>query len=150
MSGFYSKFEKKIEILGFGPYSKTKVQNSHTMKIRIKGNSIRLRLTKPEVGMFCREGSCAETIDFGTNSLTYSLEAKEKITDLEASYTADRITVYMPMEAKQNWFDSTRVGYSTTMARDTENHLSILVEKDFTCMDNTLEDQSDTYPNPKR
>ena len=55
----------------------------------------------------------------------------------------------MPMEAKQNWFDSARVAYSTTVATDIENQLAILVEKDFVCMDETIEDQSDNYPNPK-
>lgn len=119
------------------------------MKVRIKGNAIRFRLTKSEVATFCKVGYCEETIDFGANSLTYSLEAREGITDLEASYTEDRITVYMSMEAKQNWFESARVGYSTTAAMDTEKQLSILVEKDFVCMDEAIEDQSDNYPNPK-
>ena len=119
------------------------------MKIRIKGNSRRIRLTKSEVATFCKEGCCEERIDFGANSLRYRLEAKEGVTDLEARYTADRITVFMPMEAKQNWFDSARVAYSTTVATDIENQLAILVEKDFVCMDETIEDQSDNYPNPK-
>jgi hypothetical protein len=30
----------------------------------------------------------------------------------------------------------------------TEEKLHLLVEKDFTCLDNVTEDQSDNYPNP--
>ncbi len=30
-----------------------------------------------------------------------------------------------------------------------ETKLSVLVGKDFTCLDNTIEDQSDNYPNPR-
>jgi hypothetical protein len=119
------------------------------MKIRIKGNSIRLRLTKSEVGMFCKEGNYAETIDFGTSSLTYRLMAKEGLTGLEADYSGNTITIFIPMEAKQNWYDSARVGYSGTIVAETENQLSILVEKDFVCMDESVKDQSDNYPNPK-
>ena len=119
------------------------------MKIRIKGNSIRLRLTKSEVALFCAEGSCSETIDFGTSSLTYTLTTKEGITDLDADYSGNQITVYMPMEARQNWYASNRVGYSSTVAKETGNELAILVEKDFICMDEAIEDQSDNYPNPK-
>jgi hypothetical protein len=119
------------------------------MKIRINGNSVRLRLTKSELAVFCRTGSVAQTIDFGSNSLTYSLEAKQGIENLEARYTANRITVYMPMEAKKKWYDSDQVGYSYTINLKSGNQLAILVEKDFICMDESVEDQSDAYPNPK-
>jgi hypothetical protein len=29
-----------------------------------------------------------------------------------------------------------------------DKYLFLLVEKDFVCLDNTVEDQSDNYPNP--
>lgn len=119
------------------------------MKIRIKGNSVRLRLTKSEVGQFCKEGSCAETIDFGLNALTYVLSVKEGITDLEADYSGNIITIFMPAAVKQSWYDSSRVGYHGTVITEAGNQLSILVEKDFVCMDESVEDQSDNYPNPK-
>jgi hypothetical protein len=119
------------------------------MKIRIKGNSVRLRLTKSEVETFCTKGSYTESINFGTKALKYALQAKEGITDLEASYTGDVITVYMPMEAKENWYTNNQVGYSGSVTHDMGNQLSILVEKDFVCMDESIEDQSDNYPNPK-
>jgi len=43
----------------------------------------------------------------------------------------------------QELIDTERVGF--------ENHygaLHLLIEKDFTCLDNVDEDQSDNYPNP--
>jgi hypothetical protein len=39
--------------------------------------------------------------------------------------------------------DPDRVGFE-----DTVDQLHLLVEKDFTCLDNVAEDQSDNYPNP--
>ncbi len=118
------------------------------MKIRIKGNSIRLRLTKSEVAAFCDKGQCQESVIFGNRTLTYALLAKEGIETLEATYLADTITVYMRRDIKDTWFTSDRVGYSTEAEGKTSGQLSILVEKDFTCMDDSLEDQSDNYPNP--
>ncbi len=54
----------------------------------------------------------------------------------------------MRRDIKDTWFTSDRVGYSTEAEGKTSGQLSILVEKDFTCMDDSLEDQSDNYPNP--
>ncbi len=113
------------------------------------GNSIRLRLIKSEVALFCAEGSCTEIINFGTSSLTYTLSAKEGIKELDVDYSGNQITVYIPMEARQNWEQSNRVGYSSTIAKETGSELAILVEKDFVCMDESIDDQSDNYPNPK-
>ncbi len=120
------------------------------MKIRIKGNSIRLRLTKSEVATFCSKGQCQEAIVFGNRMLTYRLVAKEGIETLEATYVGDMITVYITRDAKDTWLASDRVGYSNVVDSNKPVQLSILVEKDFTCMDETIEDQSDNYPNPKQ
>jgi len=119
------------------------------MKIRIKGNSVRLRLTKTEVDTFAREGQCTETTQFVNKKFQYVLKVKAGITALEADYTDDTITVYFPVEEQQNWATSNRVGYSNKANWNDKTALSILVEKDFTCLDNALEDQSDNYPNPK-
>lgn len=119
------------------------------MKIRIKGNSVRLRLTKTEVETFAREGHYMETTRFGQKHLTYVLKAKPGITQLKASFEHDTITIYFPQEETSLWAKGTRVGYSNQEDWNNPSALSILVEKDFTCLDNTVEDQSDNYPNPK-
>ena len=109
------------------------------MKIRIKGNSVRFRLTKTE----------AEITHFHHNALTYALVAKEEITELEADFIDNTITIYFPKSEQKIWAKSDRVGYSNSVDWNDSSALSLLVEKDFTCMDNTVEDQSDNYPNPK-
>ena len=55
----------------------------------------------------------------------------------------------MPIEELSIWAKSDRVGYSNSVDWNDAASLSLLVEKDFTCLDNTIEDQSDNYPNPK-
>ncbi|MEM8937857.1 MAG: hypothetical protein AAGC64_00760 [Bacteroidota bacterium] len=119
------------------------------MKIRIKGNSIRFRLTKTEVETFCREGFYEETTKFASNILIYMLKGKADIKELEADFSDNRITIYMPQEELSTWASSDRVGYSNSVDWNDPSSLSLLVEKDFTCLDNTIEDQSDNYPNPR-
>lgn len=119
------------------------------MKIRIKGNSVRFRLTKSEVESFCREGVFEEKTVFATKTLTYCLKAKEGIRRLEADYQNDTITIYFPIAEIMGWPTSSLVGYNNEVDWNDNTVLSLLVEKDFTCLDNTVEDQSDNYPNPK-
>ena len=119
------------------------------MKIRIKGNSVRFRLTKTEVETFCNKGFYEETTKFAGNTLIYTLKGKEGINELEADFLNNRITIYMPQEELSTWATSNRVGYSNSVDWNDPFSLSLLVEKDFTCLDNTIEDQSDNYPNPR-
>jgi aminoglycoside phosphotransferase len=118
------------------------------MKIRIKGNSIRYRLTKTEVETFCKEGSYKETTDFGNSRFTYVLKAKKDATSLAASFENNTITLYLPDEERTTWATSDRVGYQSVVDLTSGKQLFLLVEKDFVCLDETVEDQSDNYPNP--
>lgn len=119
------------------------------MKIRIRGNSVRYRLTRTEVDTFCKNGVYSEQTQFDTHTFTYMLRAKEGATALQASFEAGTITLYLPAEECKVWADSPKVGYENTVQLKNGNELYLLVEKDFVCMDETVEDQSDNYPNPK-
>lgn len=118
------------------------------MKIRIKGNFVRYRLTKTEVETFCETGFYQETTDFGGTVFTYALKAKKGTDVLEASFDNNTIIIYLPDRERSTWAISDRVGYSNDMPLPNGKQLSLLVEKDFVCLDETAEDQSDNYPNP--
>ena len=47
------------------------------MKIRIKGNAIRYRLTRSDVDKFSANGYIEETTDFGRQTLTYALQQNQ-------------------------------------------------------------------------
>jgi hypothetical protein len=118
------------------------------MKIRIKGNSLRYRLTRPEVEKFHVTGYLEEKIDFIGNSLHYCLciTNQEK---LSASFNDNQITVYIPASGIEEWEKTSQIGFEDEMKLEgSEKTLHILVEKDFTCLDKVAEDQSDNYPNP--
>lgn len=112
------------------------------MKIRIKGNSIRYRLTKPEVDRFGGDGYLEEVTDFGTTRLTYALKTTA-MEELWVNFVDNKITVFMPISMLTQWINTDTVGFEHST-----NNFYLLIEKDFKCLDNLAEDQSDNYPNP--
>ncbi len=119
------------------------------MKIRIKGNSIRFRLTRTEVETFCREGVYTEQTCFDYSTFNYQLSLKKGIMGLQAEFQNNTITLLVPKEVASVWAVSSKVGYENTITTKEGTQLHLLLEKDFVCMDQTTEDQSDNYPNPK-
>ncbi|MBX7241004.1 MAG: hypothetical protein K1X92_04585 [Bacteroidia bacterium] len=118
------------------------------MKIRIKGNSVRYRLTKSEVAKLCNEGYLEETTHFPAQNLIYALAVKPGSTHLSAGFEGNKITVFFPESEQKTWDESNVVGYEHHFELPDGGKLFLLVEKDFVCLDNTLEDQSDNYENP--
>ena len=118
------------------------------MKVRIKGNSVRYRLTKSEVEIFCRTGNLVEETVFPSGVFRYILQAEEGVAEPTADFTRGAITVTLPAWAQEGWLEASRVGYSNSADWNDPGSLSVLVEKDFACLDNTVEDQSDNFPNP--
>lgn len=118
------------------------------MKIRIKGNSIRLRLTQTEVANFAKDGYLEEHTEFGNTTFTYALANDASVQTLSAKMEGAKITVQVPPALAQNWTGTNEVGFQHKQALSNGKELFLLVEKDFVCLDNTFEDQSDNYPNP--
>jgi hypothetical protein len=119
------------------------------MKIRIKGNSVRYRLTKTEVAQLCQTRYIKEETQFGENKFIYAVQVAGQAEQLKASFQNNAITLIVPQELVQNWELDDRVGFEHEQLLGQGDTLHLLIEKDFTCLDNTLEDQSDNYPNPK-
>jgi hypothetical protein len=113
-----------------------------TVKIRIKGNSIRFRLTRTDVKALAENGSISEFINFGEKKLGYEIR-QTSLEQMSVSMTDYTICVAMPATMTQDWVDTDKVGFESVSGT-----VYLLVEKDFACIDNTLEDQSDNYPNP--
>lgn len=112
------------------------------MKIRIKGNSVRYRLTKTDVKRFSSDGYLQEQTFFGNGILTYALQVYDS-DRLSASFEYNKITIFMPETMAESWATTDKVGFE-----ETTDSLYLLIEKDFQCLDNVIEDQSDNFPNP--
>jgi hypothetical protein len=120
------------------------------MKLRIKGNSIRIRLTKTEVSTIATTGYLeAETL-FVNNKLVYTLQRVDEGDALTATLEQNKITVFVPSVLTKNWPANNIIGFEANMPLPDNKTLYLLVEKDFVCLDHTNEDQSDNYENPNK
>jgi hypothetical protein len=112
------------------------------MKIRIKSNSLRYRLTKSEVTRLWIEGFLEEQTVFVDKTLVYAIvTARED--KLSANFIADRIILNIPQRMIDELHNTNKAGFN-----DSTGPVSLLIEKDFVCIDNVEEDQTDNYPNP--
>lgn len=118
------------------------------MKIRIQRNSVRFRLSKSEVGQLENEGYIEETTDFGASILTYAVQ-RSAASELTADFEQHKITLHVPGNLLKGWGSNGTVGFEGNMPVSDGNWLFLLIEKDFKCLDNVSEDQSDNYDNPK-
>ena len=119
------------------------------MKIRILGNSLRFRLTRSEVDTLCTKGYIQDQTTFDTSVFTYAVKLVSDSEQLTAQFRSNTIALNLPKSLGNNWHRTEQVGFSETMEFKNEGTLLLLLEKDFTCLDERLEDQSDNYPNPK-
>lgn len=120
------------------------------MKMRVRGNSLRLRLTKSEVSRFAVNGAVEEIIDFGAGqTLIYALESKAGIETTKAEFANNRIVVFVPSEQVRAWADSNEIGIESIQKIDAAKTLRLLIEKDFACLDRReSEEDSDAFPHP--
>ncbi|MBI1224406.1 MAG: hypothetical protein GC192_04135 [Bacteroidetes bacterium] len=123
------------------------------MKIRIQGNSIRLRLSQSEVTKFHETGSVSDSISFGGilgAKLSYSLERTD-MPDMSATFDNNQISVFVPTELGVRWATSVEEVGMEHLQRVAaiDEALRILVEKDFKCLAERPDaDESDNFPNP--
>lgn len=122
------------------------------MKLRIKGNSVRLRLGRSEVEEFGRTGKVQEKVRFGTrpqDTFCYQIE-KGRGDEVSASFLDGKITVYVPDRIAGTWVETEQIGFEGSQVLDDKTELYILIEKDFVCLsEHDRENQSDKYPHPK-
>lgn len=115
------------------------------MKLRLQGNSLRLRLTRSEVEKLRHEGEVSETSRFRSGAgMTYRLLNAAAAEGVQADLAQATISVSVPPAAVELWAASDEVGI---YGQDGE--LSIAIEKDFRCLTRASEEQeADAYPHP--
>ena len=129
------------------------------MKLRIKGNSLRIRLTKTEVSTLANTGYLEEQTTFPGNHFTYALQRADDAAALSATFSNNKMTMLVPASFVKDWPENEVVGIDANMplpetSRPGEpfrrESLYLLLEKDFVCLDETTEDQSDNFENPNK
>ena len=121
------------------------------MKLRIKGNSLRLRVSRSEVASLLKRDRLEETIHFAPQpnaKLTYALEQTSSISAPTIRYTQNNVTVLIPADQANSWCISDQVGIVESLSVGSFGSLDLLIEKDFACLDRSDEDNEDTFANP--
>ena len=122
------------------------------MKLRIRGNSVRMRLLKNEAASLAESSRIAETVSFGPTKkeiLTYAIQISEKASEVTAGFCENEVCIILPQTDARKWLESEQIGISAEVSND-ETTLSILVEKDFVCLTRTDDpDNINAYPNPE-
>lgn len=120
------------------------------MKLRIRGDSLRLRLGQTDMAALDREGRVAETIHFGpTHALVYAIETSAEVSEIEARWSGEEVTVVVPSPTARRWIDTNEVGLEHAQSVDDTRTLAILIEKDFQCLvPREGEGDPDGFPNP--
>ncbi len=121
------------------------------MKLRIKGDSLRIRVSQPEMARLLQSGRIEETVHFGEESdsrLSYALEHVESEEEISLRHRPQDVTFVLSTLAARRWAEGDQVGIYGDMQAG-EWKLSLSVEKDFACLDASAEDNKDTFPNPR-
>ncbi len=121
------------------------------MKLRIRDNSVRLRLTKSELKLLCDKQLVECAVGFpGGQRLRYAVATVARCKSIMAEYGGDRLLISLPVDLATAWANSEQITLSADIDLG-EDQLSILVEKDFACLaPREGEDESDMFPNPQQ
>ena len=121
------------------------------MKLRIRDNSVRLRLMRGEVETLRDTGLVSASTPFpGGRTFRYCVESSPASVSTAAFFSDNEISVRLPETTVLAWANSEQVSISGEQVLADGDQLKILVEKDFVCLTNREdEDESDMYPHPE-
>lgn len=119
------------------------------MKLRIQGNSLRLRLSQSEVAQFSKTGFVEDSVQFAPGTrFTYTIETSSSLPAPLASYQDHWLRVQVPSSAATEWYTTDNIAITTDQPIEGGKALSILIEKDYQCLHGGEARDPDAYPNP--
>lgn len=122
------------------------------MKLRLKGNSIRIRLDRRDIERLIGEGRVDDAVRFGPK-LAFSYAVALGIAPRErpiASYSDGHLTIRIDPADAEAWHSGDRIGFDHQQPVD-GGVVRVLLEKDFACIDRSPGDEADdayAFPNP--
>jgi hypothetical protein len=119
------------------------------MKLRIRGASLRLRLTQTEVRALAQQGQVEEHVPFAAQAeLIYRLRQDAHVAQMQASFERNVIEIRVPQALAAAWCASEQVTLAHAQC-EPQGVLQITLEKDFACLaPRAGEDESDNFAHP--
>ena len=121
------------------------------MKIRFKGNSIRIRIQQQELLALSKEGQIENRVTFGvtdSQQLGFCLRSDDEGSSLRADFNGNEVLVRIPTDLVEEMVSTEKVGVEYEKEIEAGKPLHILVEKDFKCLTPRVED-ADAFPHPE-
>ena len=123
------------------------------MKLRIRGNTIRFRLSQKEVMQFSETGQVEDATVFGAGPderLTYAIRVDEGTKEVSVDYSPGAVVVLCPVATATQWVEGDDEGFDGNIEIGGDT-LRISVEKDFECLHKEpREDDQGSYPHPAK
>ncbi len=124
------------------------------MKMRLRENSIRLRLLQSEVNQLREIGSVSETITLGvkpTEQFIYALRISNDTKNVHAQMLNNHIEIFLSVTEAEFWMNNDEeVGIYAVQNISEDSDLNITIEKDFACPTRPADlDNTDAFPNPE-
>lgn len=123
---------------------------TRAVKLRIRDNSVRLRLMRGEVDRLRDEGLVvARTVFPEGRTFSYVVESSPASVRPAVTFDGGTITVRLPESVVREWAGSDQVTIRDEQLLDDGERLILLIEKDFACLaPREGEDESDMFPHP--
>jgi len=119
------------------------------MKLRILGDTLRLRLAQSEVRALIDLGEVRDSIHFITGELSYVASLDASAEGVTAELEGTMIRVRIPASLGRAWANGDEVGLRGEQWLGADRTLRVLVEKDFKCLaPREGEEAYDAFPNP--
>lgn len=124
------------------------------MKLRLKGNTVRLRLDRRDIERLVETGRVEDVLRFGPDvrrQFAYAVEIGAAPPGHPCvDYAEGRLVVRITRGDAEAWAGSDRVGFEGEQPTDAGT-VRVLLEKDFACIDRPPGEEADdvwAFPNP--
>jgi hypothetical protein len=121
------------------------------MKLRIKGNSIRLRVSRSDLANLAECGAIQDEVHFSgrpRDAWIYSIVRSQALSVPTVEFEERQVRVVIGNEDVRRWLSTEEVGIYFSLGIGVNGMLEVALEKDFACLDRSDEENSDTFPNP--
>jgi hypothetical protein len=122
------------------------------MKLRIKGNTLRIRVSRSELAKLLGGERVEDAIQFTSapeSRLTYSLQAAPQSKAIAIEWKPQWVTVSISKERMNKWALESEVGIYEAIHLGPAGSLAVTIEKDFACLDGSDGENADSFDNPR-